>query len=114
MTSSVSTSPAGTGQPGDSVQANVFTLLSNASATGAAVQWPGGQGTFAVVGTFGGATVALQFLGPDGSTYINAGTNTTLTAAGAGNFILPPVLIRATVTGGTPSALYASATKANY
>lgn len=57
-------------------------LLSNASATGAAVQWSGGLGVFTALGTFGGATVTLQYLGPDGVTWVAMGTDTTLTAAG--------------------------------
>lgn len=84
-------------------------LLSNASATGSAVVWPGGRGSFLAAGTFGGATVKLQVLGPDGTTWIDAGTYTTLTAAGVGNFDLPQGQIRASVSGGTPSALYAVA-----
>lgn len=84
-------------------------LLINASSSGAPVYWPGGVGVFAVVGTFGGATVTLEFLGPDGATYIAAGSNTTLTAAGAGVFYLPQTMIEAIVSGGTPSGLYAYA-----
>jgi hypothetical protein len=86
------------------------TLLSNASATGSAVQWDGGEGVFAAAGTFSGATITLQFLGPDGSTWIDAGTDTTLTAAGGGIFKMPPARIRAAVTG-SPSGMYASAEK---
>lgn len=84
-------------------------LLVNAAATSASLQWPGGQGVFSAVGTFGGATLSLQFMGPDGSTWIDAGVGTTLTAAGAGIFFLPPSPIRCTVTGGSPSGLYARA-----
>lgn len=84
------------------------TLLSNASATGSPKLWPGGRGTFKVVGTFGGASVALQVLGPDGSTWQDVGADTTKTSAGLGNFDLPPGTIRASVTGGTPSALFAN------
>lgn len=84
-------------------------LLQNASATGSPVFWPGGIGVFDCVGTFGGATVSLQFLGPDGVTYINAGTNTNLTSAGGGVFYLGATMIQAAVTGGVPSSLYASA-----
>ena len=86
-------------------------LLNNASATGAAVQWDGGIGAFSVAGTFGGATVTMQWLGPDGTTYLDVGTDTTLTAAGAGAFVLPPCKIRALVASGTPSGLYAQADK---
>lgn len=82
-------------------------LLSNVAATGSAQAWPGGVGSFLVAGTFTGATVSLEVLGPDGSTYIAVSANTTLTAAGGGNFMLPQSTIRASVTGGTPSALYA-------
>lgn len=84
-------------------------LLSNASSTGSSQTWPGGRGTFIVSGTFSGATVALQLLGPDGSTWIDAGTYTSLTAAGGGNFDLPQGQIRASVASGTPSGLYAVA-----
>lgn len=86
-------------------------LLSNASATSSAQAWRGGRGVFAAAGTFGGATVSLQFLGPDNATWIDAGANTTLTAAGAGLFELPPTQIRAAVTGGAPSGLYANASR---
>lgn len=84
-------------------------LLTNASATGNAVIWPGGRGTFLATGTFSGATVKLQVLGPDNTTWIDAGTYTTLTAAGAGNFDLPQGQIRAAVTGGPPSGINAIA-----
>jgi hypothetical protein len=83
-------------------------LLTNASATGSAVQWGGGQGLFSAAGTFSGATVKLQYLGPDGSTYLDVGPDVTLTAAGMGLFCLPPGMIRASVTG-SPSGMYANA-----
>lgn len=83
-------------------------LASNASATGAATSWPGGPGTFTAVGTFGGGTVKLQYLLPDGSTWADAGTDTTLTAAGGGIFELSPgASIRCSIT--TATAVYASA-----
>jgi hypothetical protein len=92
-------------------------LLSNAAATSAAKKWPGGRGVMSVAGTFGGAAVTMQFLGPDGSTYLDVkamapdGTQTavSLAAAGAIGFVLPPTLIKVVVTGGAPSGLYARA-----
>lgn len=84
-------------------------LLSNASATGSSAQWDGGLGGFTAAGTFGGATVSLQFLGPDAATWIDVGVDTTLTAAAGGLFVLPPGKIRASVSGGAPSGLYAQA-----
>jgi hypothetical protein len=87
------------------------TLLNNASATGASVLWTGGRGYFSVVGTFGGASVSLQVLGPDSATWLDVGTSTTVTAAGGVVFDLPDGQIRATVTGGTPSGLYARAAR---
>lgn len=84
-----------------------ITLLSNASATGSAVKWPGGRGVFNVVATFSGGTVKLQYLGADGSTYVDYGAATTLTAAGSGVFELPAgTLIKANVA--TSTAVYAS------
>ena len=93
-------------------------LLDNESATGAAKPWPGGRGHFSCIGTFGGTSVQLQYMGPNGS-YINAqalapdGTLTAvpLTAAGGFVFELPATDIKAVVTGGSPSALYAIAAR---
>lgn len=84
-------------------------LLSNASATSASMLWPGGVGLFAALATFGGGTVKLQFRGPDNSTWMDAGTETTLAAAGAGIFELPPCQIRASVA--TATAVYAIAAR---
>lgn len=84
-------------------------LLSNGTATGSPAVWGGGSGVFAAAGTFSGATVKLQFLGPDNATWIDVGTDTTLTSAGAGYFVLHGAQIRAAVTGGPPSGMYATA-----
>lgn len=84
-------------------------LLSNATATGSDAQWDGGTGVFSAAGTFSGSTVTLQWLGPDGTTYMDVGADTTLTASGGGAFVLPPCRIRAAVSGGPPSGMYASA-----
>lgn len=81
-------------------------LLSNASATSGNVSWPGGLGVFTVTGTFSGATVKLQCIARDG-TALDVGPDTTLTAGGMGAFTLPPCLIKATITGGPPSGIYA-------
>lgn len=83
------------------------TLLSNASATGSAVPWPGGKGGVMLAGTVGGATITLQILGPDGTTWLTGAT--ALTAVGVGVFELPCGQIRALVAGGAPSGLYAVA-----
>lgn len=80
-------------------------LFSNIAATTAAFTWRGGKGTFLAVATFGGGTVKLQTLGPDGTTWIDAGTDTTLTAAGGGNFELPAGQLRVNVA--TATAVYA-------
>jgi len=88
-------------------------LASNASATGSAQTWPGGPGLFSATATFGGGTVKLQFLLPDGSSWADADaasgtTYTTLTAAGGGIFELPPgAQIRVNIA--TATAVYASA-----
>jgi hypothetical protein len=84
-------------------------LLTNAAATGNGTTWGGGRGVFTLAGTVGGATITLQYLGPDGSTWLAAGAATTLTAVGLGVFELPPGQIRAAVSGGAPAGLYANA-----
>ena len=80
-------------------------LLTNAAATGAAVAYPGGKGFLAVVGTFGGASLQLQYLGPDSATWVNVGA--AITAAGSVVVEMPPGPVRMAVTGGPPSGLYA-------
>lgn len=89
-------------------------LLDNAAASGSGVDWPGGRGTFSVpVGTFSAATVKLQWSPDDGTTYMDVDrsgdTYVTFTAAGAGLFDLPVCKIKAVVSGGPPSGLYAYA-----
>jgi hypothetical protein len=80
-------------------------LLSNASATGSAVTWAGGSGVVSVVGTFSGATVKMQYLGPDGVTYIDV-PSCSFTANGLARFTLPAGKIQGVVSGGPPSAVY--------
>ncbi len=84
-------------------------LLSNGTATGAWFDWHGGQGLFTVEGTFSGATIKLQFQTVNG-TAMDAGTDTTLTAAGGGRFFLPHCEIRVNISG-SPTAVYAYAQK---
>jgi hypothetical protein len=86
-------------------------LLSNASATSSPATWGGGRGVFSVSGTFAGATVSLEALGPDGSTYIPISGVPALTNNGSVEFVHPPGRIRAAVSGGAPAALYARAEK---
>lgn len=101
------------------MQSASVTLLSNGSATSGQKLWPGGKGVLTVAGTFGGATVTLEYLGPDSTTWLTvqalAGDGTQadieLTAAGGIGFMLPSGPIRAAVTGGSPSGLYAAAAR---
>lgn len=84
-------------------------LLSDASATGGGVTlaFPG-RYAFAAAGTFGGATVKPQMLGPDGATWLDLGTESALTAAGTCLLHLPAGTYRGNVAGGTPSGIYAT------
>lgn len=83
------------------------TLLSNASATGAASDpLAGGSYLWAAQGTFSGATLTLQSLGPDGSTYMDV---TTLTAAGQKEIrVGVGEVLRVSVSGGPPSGIYST------
>ena len=84
-----------------------YKLLTNASATGAAMAGVvGGSYVWCVSGTFNGATVALNALGPDGTTYLPVATRTT---AGCTGVVLGSnASVQAVVTGGPPSALYST------
>lgn len=86
-------------------------MISNSAADSDEYIWPGGDGVFDAVATWGGGSVSLEFLAADGSTWVAVGTDTTLTANGAGAFILGEgVKIRANVT--TATAVYARARRA--
>lgn len=84
-------------------------LLENASATGSAVEWPGGEGVFECEGTWSGATATLQFRTANG-TWVAVGTDTTMSSNGAAGFILHPCWIRVSISG-SPSAMYAAVTR---
>jgi hypothetical protein len=80
-------------------------LLAAASATGASSPVAfGGEYVFDAAGTFGGATIGLEMLGADGTTWIalrdDAGA-VALTAASAVLLRLPAGRYRASVTGGS-------------
>lgn len=91
------------------------TLLTNVSATGAGAgqQWNGGRGALTVVGTFGGTAATLEYLGPNGTSWIAAvtpaGTAVSLSAQGMALFEVPPGTLRVVLTGGVPVAIYANA-----
>ncbi len=86
-------------------------LLTNATATGNAIPLPAGDYCYAVDGTFNGATAALQMLSPDGSSWLTI-ADTGLTAEGAVIVSLPDGRFRCLITGGPPSAMYASLKRA--
>lgn len=99
-------------------------LFNNAGAAGngTTVAWPGGRGVVTAEGTWGGSSLSLEYLGPHGAwipvTVLNPATATStalaLTANGMFLFELPPGKIRGVLTGGTPSALYATAARIPY
>lgn len=88
-------------------QGSTYKLLTNASASGSAVpNVVGASYVWCIQGTIGGATIALQALGPDGVNYI---TVSSQTAAGCYGVVLGAnATVKVTVTGGTPSGLYSS------
>lgn len=80
---------------------------------GLGVDYPGGIGKLMASATFGGGSIALQMLGPDGSTWLPVdqyaqATAASLTAAGMVTFIAPAGRIRALIT--TATAVYATIT----
>lgn len=86
---------------GDSVK------FSNIAANTLAFALLGGKYGVAAAGTFGGGSVALQILLPDGSTWVPAFT--AFTAAGFSVIDLPPGQYRLAIA--TATAVYASVTR---
>ena len=85
-------------------QLSNIALLSAGAATGAGkVTQFSGRYCFAVVGSFDGATVGLQMLGPDDATWIavkDAVGAIAFTSADASLVFLPAGTYRATIAGG--------------
>ena len=66
--------------------------------------WPGGVGQFMAEGTWDGATCKMQVSPDDGTTWIDVGSDVTLTADGIANFELGACDIRADLSSvGTTS-----------
>jgi hypothetical protein len=71
--------------------------------------WGGGEGVFTA--TLGTATgVRLQYRAADGTTWLDAGAETTLTADGGGVAALPSGGVRALCTGSASAATFAKFT----
>ena len=80
--------------------------FSNIAATTSAFPLLGGKYALAAVATWGGGSVKLQVLMPDGSTYLSVASGTDLTANGFTTLDLPPGQYRLTIA--TATAVYAS------
>ena len=79
--------------------------LSNVAASGAAAPLAGGRYLLTAVATWGGGSVGVSILGPDGSTYLTVGT--ALTANGVAAVIELPACTAKLVVA-TATAVYAS------
>lgn len=88
-----------------------YQLLTDAADDGDPVEnIVGGSYIWGVAGDFGGTTVKLQYLGPDGETYIDV-PDASLDAVGALEVrIGAGATIKAVVTGGAPAGLYSNLT----
>jgi hypothetical protein len=86
------------------------TLLSNASATGSWVDFPGGKAGLAIMGTLA-TTTKLQMLGQDGSTAIDVAT---ISAAGYTSYDLPRGQYRISLASGSPANIYADLHRIHY
>ena len=79
-------------------------LIENDVAAATSYDWQGGQGMFTAEATWGGGSVRLQVQTLNG-TWVDVGSDTTMTANGAAGFSLPAGKIRALVA--TSTAVYA-------
>jgi hypothetical protein len=80
--------------------------FSNISASTSPFALRGGKYAVAALATFGGGSVKLQALGPDGTTFISLAAASDFTAAGGAVVDLPPGQYRFTIA--TATAVYAS------
>jgi hypothetical protein len=87
---------------------DALVLLDDADETGDGAAWPGGGGVLFVNGTWGGATVSLQW-SDDGTTWWGLGSDHALTADGLVHFMLPAGEIRAAVASAGTTTLTAVA-----
>lgn len=74
----------------------------NIAATTSAFVLNGGKYTFAVAATFGGGSVGIETLGPNGSSWLSVGTPPV--AAGVTTYDLPPGQYRVVIV--TATAVY--------
>lgn len=91
---------------------NLYTLLTSGSATGSGVAIKGGEYTFLVEGTAGGATVALQIQNPNGNwatVQVFSGSAVSFTnLPGCQTGVdLPACNARLAISGGSPSGVSA-------
>lgn len=85
--------------------------LTLVTSTSAQFTLTGGKYWLAAVGTFNGASVTLQRVGPDGNTLVTVAT--ALTAAGGNISDLPPGTYQVTVSGSTTAALWWEVVRVN-
>lgn len=91
---------------------SLYTLATNASATGGSVAIKGGEYIFMVEGTAAGATASLQIQTPNGTwapiaIYSGSVVQSATLPYSQTNVDLPPGNVRLALTSGTPSAVYA-------
>jgi hypothetical protein len=77
-------------QPISAAETTESQLFSNISSTTAAFALKGGKYQACVVATFGGGSVKLRTLGPDGSSYLSVSSGTDFTANGCATIDLAP------------------------
>lgn len=83
-------------------------VISNVSATPPSFTLLGGKYGVGAIATFGGGSVKLQRLGPDGTTYYSVASTTDFAAAGYAAIDLPPGTYRFLIA--TATAVYAEVT----
>jgi hypothetical protein len=92
--------------PADAQNVTDSKTFSNISATTAPFNLKGGNYQVCAVATFGGGSVKLETLGPDGSTYLPVNSATSLSANGCGNTYAAPGQFEIVIA--TATAVYVS------
>ena len=82
----------------DTIKRQLFSNETTNTSTGQ-FGWPGGTGNLDGRGTFGGGSVALEYIGADGNWQPVSGG--AVSAAGVVEFTMGACAMRATISGGT-------------
>lgn len=82
-----------------------ISMIENDVAAAASYDWPGGTGVMYAEATWGGGSIKLQQISPNG-TWMDVGSAVTFTTNGIGGFLLPAGPIRLVIATAIAAYVY--------